>query len=251
MPRSAYRDLKDAQLNDRESDSGSSGTGQLSFYGGQGQVSVIRSSVSGTASTTSLVPLFRQPGCFPNFFDLLRDRKVCLEDAFMVDSYSLKGTIRVQNIGFHKRVALRYTINDWASHTDMEAQYMQGSCDGFSDKFTFHLMTGPLKVGQRVQFCIKYTVCGTDFWDNNVGKNYVFQCFNVSSDSSATIATTTPSASSSMSSSSSSSPSFEYGTQWPKETVPVPINSQQQHTFSGFYSHSPSAISEEPWLRYL
>ncbi len=187
---------------------------------------------SAAAPSATLVPMFSQPGGFPNFFDLIRDKRVCLENAYMSDPGSVKGTVRVQNVGFHKRVSLLYTTNEWLTQSEVDAEYMQGSCDGFSDKFTFHLRPqSGLSVGQRLQFCLRYEVNGEKFWDNNGSRNYVFQCLGGRGGS----PTKSPS--------SSPSPA-------PSPALPRPVPVQSHHHGYGM-SHSPSAMSEDPWLRYL
>jgi protein phosphatase 1 regulatory subunit 3A/B/C/D/E len=178
--------------------------------------------------------MFNQPGGMANFFDILSSKKVCLENAFMSNRFSVRGTIRVQNIGFEKGVTVRYTTNEWITYTDLKADYLQGSCDGFSDKFTFDLTAPSLCVGQRLLFCLRYvTNCG-EFWDNNDGPNYVFQCQSVDS-----------------SPSSGGGPSGHHRPAAAPVAVPHSHGNSNVHQTSAPFSHSPSALSEEPWLRYL
>jgi protein phosphatase 1 regulatory subunit 3A/B/C/D/E len=235
VPKSAYKDLKDAEISDLDSETSS----ESQFPSCTSRLNVLSAPVLPTPpmavqSSMSLVPMFNQPGGFANFFDLLRERKVCLENAFMNDSRSIRGTIRVQNIGFHKKVTMVYTTNEWSQKTEMEADYLQGSCDGFSDKFTFFLALPPLSVGRRLQFCIRYTVNDQEFWDSNDGKNYVFQCLGVSSGASSGSANQSMGAASSMAAAPRAIPQSRGG-----------------HMPAYGISHSPSAMSEEPWLRYL
>lgn len=126
-------------------------------------------------STTALVPMFNQPGGASNFFEVLQSRKVCLENAFMVDGDSISGVVRVQNLDFRKSVTVRWTVNNWLTHNDVLATYVTGSSDGFTDKFSFRLSPGQLDVGSKVQFCMQFNCAGTQFWDSNGGGNYVFQ----------------------------------------------------------------------------
>ncbi|XP_046834835.1 glycogen-binding subunit 76A isoform X2 [Vespa crabro] len=131
----------------------------------------------------TLVPLFQQPGGLPNFLDFVRERKVCLENVLVQDPLTLciQGTVRVLNLDFHKSVHIRYTLNSWKNFSDLQASYISNSCDGFSDKFSFILYCHTLTIGQRLEFAVRFQCKGTQFWDNNAGTNYCFQCLPVSS----------------------------------------------------------------------
>lgn len=125
-----------------------------------------------------LMPLFQQPGGMLNFLDRVRDNQVCLENAVVDDPvlFSIKGTVRVRNLDFHKSVHIRYTLNSWKTFSDVQATYVENSCDGFSDKFTFILYAHTLSVGQRLEFACRFQSKGCQYWDNNCGVNYCFQC---------------------------------------------------------------------------
>ncbi|XP_046427377.1 glycogen-binding subunit 76A isoform X1 [Neodiprion fabricii] len=125
-----------------------------------------------------LVPLFQQPGGLSDFLDKVRERQVCLENVLVQDPVSLclSGTVRVRNLDFHKSVHIRYSLNGWQSFSDLQATYVTNSCDGFSDKFIFTLYCHTLAVGQRIEFAVRYQCKGAQYWDNNAGANYCFQC---------------------------------------------------------------------------
>ena len=126
-------------------------------------------------TTTSLVPMFNQPGREPHFLENVMDRKVCLENAFMVSPSAISGVVRVENISFHKSVTVKWTVDDWITVTETDCEYMQDRSKGNTDKFSFKLVVGSsLPVGSRLKFCIKYH-CEGEHWDNNGGDNYVFQ----------------------------------------------------------------------------
>lgn len=134
VPKSAFKDLKDADISDLESDSGSE------VHSGDHQHSGHTSFLTGTSQPTpTIAPLFNQPGGSSEFFNVLRDKKICLENAFMADSENIRGTVRVVNLDFNKKVVIRYTFDDWITSETIDGVYLQGSCDGFSDKFTFLL----------------------------------------------------------------------------------------------------------------
>lgn len=125
-----------------------------------------------------LVPLFQQPGGLPSFLDKVRERQVCLENAAVTDpvNMTISGTVRVRNLDFNKSVHLRYTLDNWKSFSDLQANYVTGSCDGFSDTFSFMFFGNSLQVGQRIEMAIRFQCKGQQFWDNNHGTNYCFQC---------------------------------------------------------------------------
>jgi len=61
---------------------------------------------------------------------------------------------------------------------------MPGSCDGFSDRFEFRIeidesrLPAPYLPGHddaKLQFACRFHCLGTQFWDNNQSRNYVFQ----------------------------------------------------------------------------
>ena len=124
-------------------------------------------------------PLFAQPSGNSDFFTLLRDQKVKLESAWMSTFDTVKGTVRVVNLDFHKAVSVKYTVDDWATSSDTQGSYVKGSCDGFSDKFSFNLDISAIKgqIGKKVQFCLCFCCGQNQYWDNNNGRNYSFQCF--------------------------------------------------------------------------
>lgn len=128
--------------------------------------------------TKTLVPMFKQPHTSMNFLDRVRDNFVSLEFAKVSPSpiCSISGTVRVRNLDFHKSVYVRYTMDGWRTFSELQAIYVPDSCDGFSDKFAFVIYVYDVKVNQRVELAVRYHCCGSIFWDNNNGSNYVFQC---------------------------------------------------------------------------
>lgn len=132
----------------------------------------------GPKSDKLLMPLFQQPGGLATFLDAVREKQVSLENAAVTDSINqtIAGSVRVRNLDFHKSVHVRYSLDGWRSFADLQANYVENSCDGFSDKFTFVLFGNSLHVGQRLEFAVRFQCKGQQFWDNNYGANYCFQC---------------------------------------------------------------------------
>lgn len=123
----------------------------------------------------TLVPLFQLPS---DFNEKLGKLNVCMESARVCDGVHVTvcGSVRVRNLDFHKTVHVRYTMNNWRTYTDLQANYVQGSCDGFSDRFQFVLYAPAILSGQRLQVAVRFQCKGQQFWDNNAGTNYCFDC---------------------------------------------------------------------------
>jgi len=219
IPKAAFQDL-DVDMSDFDVGSPRPATPPIFKFKAQ-------STIQGPprVTTTSLVPMFTQPGCSPAFLSTVREHKVCLENAFTQNPTTISGIVRVLNIDFHKAVTVRWTVNDWRTHCDQAGTYVDGSSDGFTDKFSFKLAVGSLPVGSRIQFCLKLATAGTEFWDSNNGANYVFQVFL-----------------------SSNSPGGGGGTAYrssPAQAI------QSASRFVSTYQASPSLHGDDPWLRFM
>ncbi|XP_055529150.1 glycogen-binding subunit 76A isoform X2 [Wyeomyia smithii] len=129
-----------------------------------------------------LLPMFQQPGALPCFMDMVREKQVSLENAAVTDPITLTitGTVRVRNLDFHKSVYVRYSTDNWRSFSDLQASYVENSCDGFSDKFCFTIYGNSVQIGQRIEMAVRFHCRGQQFWDSNYDTNYVFQCLPVS-----------------------------------------------------------------------
>lgn len=93
-------------------------------------------------------------------------------------STTIRGTVRVLNLSYHKVVCVRTTLDGWQSHFDQLAEYVPGSSDGETDRFSFQLTPMPPfpPDGTRVEFCLRYESPTGIFWANNGGMNYVLFC---------------------------------------------------------------------------
>lgn len=122
-----------------------------------------------------LVPHFSLPSGY-NTEKLLRSQQVCLE-SFTVADFSVTGVTRVTNLGYEKFVHVRYTLDDWKTYDDVQASYIPGSSDGFTDKFVFTIFLSPnLSEFSLCQLAIRYRVGVWEYWDNFNHANYIFQC---------------------------------------------------------------------------
>ena len=120
---------------------------------------------------------FTQPCADSDFMTKVMANKVCLENCVIADM-SITGVVRVANIGYHKCVRIRYSINNWVTFYDVMASYVQNSCDGASDRFSFTIVAPPnLGPGSKISFAVSFTVNNMVYWDSNGTKNYDILCF--------------------------------------------------------------------------
>ncbi|XP_045193155.2 glycogen-binding subunit 76A-like [Mercenaria mercenaria] len=120
---------------------------------------------------------FQQPCAVGDFMGKVMANKVSLENCVLTDM-SITGVVRVANIGYHKCVRVRYSINNWVTFYDVMASYIQNSCDGATDRFSFTIVA-PASVGpgSKISFAISYTANDNVYWDSNGGKNYEIICY--------------------------------------------------------------------------
>jgi len=173
-------------------------------------------------TSTMLVPLFNQPGEDPHFYQILRIRIVCLENAFIDGLSRICGVVRVLNMSFNKSVTVRWTVNDWRTVNETACKYVQDSSRDNMDQFSFKLVMDSLAVGSMLEFCLKYD-CEGEYWDNNGGANYLFQVFPNSGSISSALA----------------------------NSKPIVGGSHSRSFRVPNLSHSPSHHGDDPWLRFL
>ncbi|OLY80333.1 Protein phosphatase 1 regulatory subunit 3C [Smittium mucronatum] len=118
-----------------------------------------------------------------------------LLDSIRLDSdvNMIYGNARVLNISFEKNVIVRYTTDSWESFKEAKADFskvLSSSSDGlpgvdcfsfvielptpepstrssFSDSINFPTI-------RKFEFCLKYVVNGSLYWDSNSGNNYAY-----------------------------------------------------------------------------
>lgn len=88
---------------------------------------------------------------------------------------AFSGIVRVLNISFNKAVYIRSTMDSWDTFFDYPTEYVHGSHDGETDKFSFKLSFAPpyLTHGSRIEFVVRFETPDGDYWANNNGRNYV------------------------------------------------------------------------------
>lgn len=116
----------------------------------------------------------------PNFPSSPRKQlPVRLERMFVSpDNKNLVGVVSVANLAFHKNVVGRFTVDYWKTVSEVTAEYnhdirRKQAHDGY-DRFDFNIQLSDITdLDHKTLFlCIRYSVDGKEYWDNNEGMNY-------------------------------------------------------------------------------
>ncbi|KAF7323443.1 CBM21 domain-containing protein [Mycena chlorophos] len=92
------------------------------------------------------------------------------------DRTGVAGTIAVRNLAFDKRVAVRFTLDDWQTTSEVIARYQESMPGGMVDIFAFNIRLNDVLAridGKRMAVAVRYNAAGREMWDNNGGKNYL------------------------------------------------------------------------------
>lgn len=91
---------------------------------------------------------------------------------------TLVGAVAARNIAFHKLVVVRFTLDYWKTTSEVVADYDHDirrtiTPDGY-DRFLFNIKLEDQAnlENKTLFFCVRYTVNGQEFWDNNNSFNY-------------------------------------------------------------------------------
>lgn len=94
------------------------------------------------------------------------------------DNKILLGAVAVHNLAFHKLVVARFTLDYWKTTSEVKADYSNDVRrkqvnDGY-DHFVFSIkMEDQANLENKTMFfCVRYSVNGQEFWDNNNSVNY-------------------------------------------------------------------------------
>lgn len=94
------------------------------------------------------------------------------------DDKNLIGAVAARNIAFHKLVVARFTLDYWKTTSEVVADYDHDirrkiAGDGY-DRFLFNIKLEDQAnlENKTLFFCVRYTVNGQEFWDNNNSFNY-------------------------------------------------------------------------------
>ncbi|XP_074499070.1 protein phosphatase 1, regulatory subunit 3Db [Sebastes fasciatus] len=115
----------------------------------------------------------------PDFLTRLCSLSVSLEQV-LCSEQGITGTIQVLNLAYEKEVTVHYSFTNWRTHTETAASWMSGGYRDApqTDLFRFRLPVPPfiLQPGAVLEFAICYHVKGSNYWDNNNGRNYKLSC---------------------------------------------------------------------------
>jgi hypothetical protein len=115
---------------------------------------------------------------FPTDTPARQSLPVRVERVFLSsDNKNLVGAVAVQNLAFQKVVVVRFTLDYWKTTSEVIADYnhdvrrkQNDGCDRFN--FSIKLVDLANLENKTMFFCIRYSVNGQDYWDNNGGMNY-------------------------------------------------------------------------------
>jgi hypothetical protein len=94
------------------------------------------------------------------------------------DNKTLMGSVAVANLAFNKYVVARFTLDYWKTTSEVVAEYSndvrrKGQADGY-DRFNFNIKLADQAnlEAKTMFFCVKYSVNGVEYWDNNNNTNF-------------------------------------------------------------------------------
>ena len=124
------------------------------------------------ADEPRLVLNFTQPAAdYLTFRNTVETQLVSLANV-VVKKYRVSGTVRVKNIAYEKSVVVRRSFDGWTSFSDVIATYQVDDDERF-DTFAFVIDCPPNQPpGSKLQFAVRYTAGGVDYWDSNRGENF-------------------------------------------------------------------------------
>ncbi|OAA50280.1 hypothetical protein NOR_00730 [Metarhizium rileyi] len=116
---------------------------------------------------------------FPHDSLVRKSMPVRLEKIWLShDHKSLLGSVNVVNLAFHKSIVCRFTLDYWKTVSEVSAEYSheirpRESSEGH-DRFTFTIKLSDMAdlESKTLFFCIRYTVDGQEYWDNNNSTNF-------------------------------------------------------------------------------
>ena len=116
---------------------------------------------------------------FPRESPLRNAMPIRVEKVYLSgDNKNLIGAIAVANLAFHKLVVARFTLDYWKTTSEVVADYnndvrrkqINDGCDRFN--FSIKLEDQANLENKTLFFCVRYSVNGQEYWDNNNSFNY-------------------------------------------------------------------------------
>lgn len=116
---------------------------------------------------------------FPPETPLRRAQPVRVERVYLSsDNKNMVGSVAVANMAFNKFVVARFTLDYWKTTSEVVAEYHNDvrqprRADG-SDRFNFTIKLADLAnlEAKTMFFCVRYSVNGQEYWDNNGSTNF-------------------------------------------------------------------------------
>ena len=115
---------------------------------------------------------------FPTENPLRLSLPVRVERVFLSsDNKTLVGSVAVANLAFNKHVVARFTLDYWKTTSEVVAEYNNDirapKVDGY-DRFNFNIRLADQAnlEAKTMFFCVKYSVNGQEYWDNNNATNF-------------------------------------------------------------------------------
>lgn len=116
---------------------------------------------------------------FPHDNHARKTLPVRLEKVWLsADQKSLLGSVAVANLAFHKQVTCRFTLDYWKTVSEISAEYSHEMRPRETplayDRFTFTIKLSDMAhlESKTLFFCVRYSVNGQEFWDNNNDINF-------------------------------------------------------------------------------
>ncbi|KAF9775995.1 hypothetical protein IL306_005868 [Fusarium sp. DS 682] len=116
---------------------------------------------------------------FPRQSGSCESQFVCIKKLRLLDDQnSMQGLVAVRNVAFRKSVTCRFTFDNWKTTSDVAAAYSNGNASGEApsgyDFFVFTIeLSDIVNLESKIaHLCVRYTVNGQEYWDNNSGRNY-------------------------------------------------------------------------------
>jgi hypothetical protein len=116
---------------------------------------------------------------FPHDTSARRSYPVKLERVWLsTDQKSLLGSVAVTNLAFQKSVTCRFTLDYWKTTSEIAAEYSHEirpkETPLGQDRFTFSIKLADTAnlASKTLFFCIRYSVNGQEYWDNNNSANF-------------------------------------------------------------------------------
>ena len=116
-----------------------------------------------------------QPSNFP-VGDVARNSLPARVERFWLskDCRSLQGSVSVANLAFHKNVTCRFTLDGWKTTSEVAAAYTGQAHGTNHDRWTFTIRLSDMAnlETKTMYLCVRYSVNGQEYWDNNGGANF-------------------------------------------------------------------------------